>query len=115
MFKTSFVGNNMLMDIAYAQPSPLTSRPAFLNLNSGIVTSEINMFQVKTNLQELFPNAAVNFASQYRVDVANELVTGAFSINDINGMNYAVFFADYEANILNHVAVDIEPYAILIR
>lgn len=113
LFETSFLDNNMLVDIQGAQPS-LSFHPALLDLTSHEVILDINGYDIKRNLEELIPNSAIYFPSRYRVDMVNQMIIGTFSVN--NGIHgYGVYFANFEGEIINHVDIDVEPYDIIIR
>ncbi len=116
MFDPIVTGESMLLSNDQAQPSPISVNPTLVNLNSGLVTLDIDMNNVKANLDELYPNSFVLLESQTQLDVINEILVGVFSVNSgQNDLTYAVYYVDYNGNILNLVPLDFKPYTLSIR
>ena len=116
MFVSSFMGESMLMANELGQPGPIAVSPIFIDLNSGAITLNIDMYEVKANLEELYPNTAIFLESLNQVDVINEVLVGVFSILSGPGDPiYAVYYVDFDSNVLSHVEIDLQPFILLIR
>ena len=118
VFNTSFKGTQMLIELPYAQPSIVSSHPAFFDLDKGVVTTQIDFYQVLENLKALYPNNPNIYfnRAKYKVDLHKKLVIGGYEyLTNQNEKKHGIYFTDFESKILKNVELNFEPGVLLIR
>lgn len=110
-FKAGISKNKIYTDISFAQPSPFQTVPVTIDLSTGEVLKELDLFQLKEKVSKELNTALA--LTTFAIDANDDLIVYGFSSLDsrINGIVYTNFSAD----ILKIVQIDHPPIEIIIR
>lgn len=113
-FKTSFNGDQMLIDIQYPQPSAIEQGPAIFDLGSGEISEGNDTFFFDLREQLSTELGTDLFYSAYTVDMSNETILVAYQTGlgqDFGG----VVLTNFEGEILSRIELEFEVQKLILR
>ncbi len=115
LFETSFKDNEMLIDLPYAQPSPVEYGPATIDLTTGEIIKglENNLLDVWRDLGDHL-KASVGITT-YSVDLKSNLIVIGFEKISQYNKSGGVVYSNFKGEILKIVELEFIPNKIIIR
>ena len=114
LFKTEFLGNQMLYQLPYVQPSAIVSQPAIFDLLTDQTTSgsDFYLFDLRETIMESL-NRLILFTA-YKVDMASGEIIIGYDNNDGTETG-SVIYTNFDNEILTVVPLNYVPREIFIR
>lgn len=115
LFETSFKGNEMLIDLPYAQPSPVGYGPATIDLTTGEIIKglENNLLDIWRDLGDQL-KASIGITT-YSVDLKSNLIVIGFEKISQYNQSGGVAYSNFEGEILKIEELEFIPNRIIIR